>query len=71
MESVLDNLKWAMPVLMVHANVENRLVDERGDVQAGDRLHQVGGSSLVPSWPKMGAHHQRSRFGSLCAAWPE
>src|SRR5262249_7533987 len=42
--TAVDNLKWTMPVLMVQANVENRLVDERPDGQTGDRLHQVGAS---------------------------
>jgi hypothetical protein len=30
----VNNLKWPMPVFMVEANIENILIDERGNVQS-------------------------------------
>ena len=42
-----------MPVFVVEANMEERLID-----QSSDWLHQVGRPALVPAGPKMHANDQ-------------
>jgi hypothetical protein len=47
-----------VPVFVVEADIEKRLIDEGSNVQPRDRLHQVGGPALVPAGPKMCANYQ-------------
>jgi hypothetical protein len=46
-----------VPVFVVEANIEKRLIDEGSNMQPRDRLHQVGGPALVPAGPKMCANY--------------
>jgi hypothetical protein len=60
-----------VPILVVKANIEDGLIDKRGNVQPSDRLHQVGRATLVPPRSKVGTNHEGLHSRATRATWPK
>jgi len=61
----LKGIEWAVPVLVVEANVESLGVYQRCDMQAANRLHDIARPPFDPTGPHMCADYERTSF--FCA----
>ncbi len=68
--TIPGNVERPVPVLVVQADVEPVLADQRGDVQAADRLHDVTRPALVAPRPQMGAHDKGLQLGAPAPSVP-